>query len=121
MRRIPTSFMLTMALALTSGTAWAQQQFSGTWQVEAITERGNCDKVYRYPVVVENGTVRSTGQQSVSVSGRVQPDGRLQSSIQRTMARADARGRLSDRSGSGTWTTSGSLSCSGRWRAEKRS
>jgi hypothetical protein len=121
MRLISASLIFSTALFLTSETVVAQQQFSGNWTVEAITEKGTCDKAYRYPVVIENGAVRSSGPPNVNVSGRVEPDGRIQSIIQRALARANVTGRLADRSGAGTWTTSGSVTCSGRWRAVRQS
>ncbi len=120
MRRISTSIALTGALFLVSDVALAQQQFSGNWSVEAVTEQGTCKRTSRYPVVIENGTVRSSGPQGVNVSGRVQANGHIQTNIQRSMTRAEITGRLSDRSGSGTWTTSGTVVCSGRWNAQKQ-
>ncbi len=119
MQRIATSLALTGALSLASNLALAQQQFSGNWSVEAVTEQGTCNKAYRYPVVIENGAVRSNGPQGVNVSGRVQANGHIQTNIQRNLTRAEITGRLSDRSGSGTWTTSGTVICSGRWNAQK--
>src|SRR5215203_4561289 len=120
MPRIVTSVALTGALLLASELALAQQQFSGNWSVEAVTEQGTCKRTSRYPVVIENGTVRSNGPQGVNVSGRVEANGHIQTNIQRAMARAEVTGRLSDRSGSGTWTASGSVICSGRWNAQKQ-
>ncbi len=120
MRRVVTSIALTGALSLVSGLALAQQQFSGNWSVEAVTEQGTCQRTSRYPVVIENGAVRSSGPQGGNVSGRVEANGRIQTNIQRSMTRAEITGRLSDRSGSGTWTTSGTVVCSGRWNAQKQ-
>jgi hypothetical protein len=121
LQSIATSLILAGAVALTSSTVLAQHQFSGHWSVEVVTEKGICDRAYRYPVVIENGAVRSSGPQSFNVSGRVQPNGRIQSSIQHDMTRADVTGRLAGRSGSGTWITSGAVSCSGRWNAKRQS
>jgi hypothetical protein len=120
MRQVATFIALTGALSLTSALALAQQQFSGNWSAEAVTEQGTCSRAYRYPVVIENGTVRSNGPQGINVSGRVQANGRIQTNIQRNLTRAEITGRLSDRSGSGTWTTSGTVVCSGRWNAQKQ-
>jgi hypothetical protein len=120
MRRIVTSVALTWASFLASDLALAQQQFSGNWSVEAVTEQGTCKRTSRYPVVIENGAVRSNGPQGLNVSGRVQANGHIQTNIQRAMTRAEVTGRLSDRSGSGTWTTSGTVVCSGRWNAQKQ-
>ena len=119
MRRITTSLALAGSLCLASNIALAQQQFSGNWSVEEVTEQGTCKKTSRYPVVIENGAVRSNGPQGLNVSGRVEANGRIQTNIQRNLTRAEITGRLSDRSGSGTWTTSGTVICSGRWNAQR--
>ena len=120
MQRIAITIGLIGASFLASDVAVAQQQFSGNWSVEAITEQGACKTTSRYPVVIENGAVRSNGPQGVNVSGRVEANGRIQTNIQRAMTKAEITGRLSDRSGSGTWTTSGTVICSGRWYAQKQ-
>ncbi len=120
MRRVVITTGLIGASFLASDMAVAQQQFSGNWSVEAVTEQGTCKRTSRYPVVIENGTVRSSGPQGVNVSGRVQANGHIQTNIQRSITRAQITGRLSDRSGSGTWTTSGTVVCSGRWNAQKQ-
>jgi hypothetical protein len=120
MRQTATFLVLTGALLLASKLAVAQQQFSGNWSVEAVTEQGTCKRTSRYPVVIENGAVRSNGPQGLNVSGRVEANGRIQTNIQRNLTRAEIIGSLSDRSGSGTWTTSGTVICSGRWNAQKQ-
>ena len=111
----------TTAFALLAGAAaLAQQRFDGSWSVQVVTERGDCDRAYRYAVVVENGRVRYGGQEAFQVSGRVAADGSVQGSIARGQDRANVRGRLAASTGSGTWTTSGSRNCAGHWTAEKR-
>jgi hypothetical protein len=69
MRLTATSILVGAALPLMSGTAAAQQQFNGTWSVEVITERGDCDRAYRYAVVIENGSIRYGGSEGFDVSG----------------------------------------------------
>jgi hypothetical protein len=86
-----------VALALTCGAASAQQQFNGTWTVEVIPRSGTCDRTYR--IVTSRGAVRG--------------------SIGAGMVQASVAGRLTGRSGSGTWASSGSLTCTGQWRAFK--
>ncbi len=120
MQLTPATLVLGGALTVMGSPAWANQQFNGQWSVEIITEMGSCNR-YRYPVVIENGAVRYGGLEGLNVSGSVRPNGAVQGSISRTLARADVIGRLSGRSGAGTWTASGAVSCSGRWSAEKRS
>ncbi len=115
------SFALSCAaLALTAGAASAQQQFNGNWSVEVITEKGRCDRAYRFPVVIQNGEVRYGGPESVNASGRVTSGGMIRGTLGRGSAQASVVGSLMERSGSGTWTGSGSLNCTGQWRAEKR-
>ncbi|HEV2559789.1 MAG TPA: hypothetical protein VGU45_14280 [Microvirga sp.] len=107
-------------LALSAGAASAQQQFNGNWSVEVITETGSCDRAYRFPVVIRNGQVSYGGPESVNASGKVTPSGSLRGTLGRGSAQASVVGNLMERSGSGTWTGSGSLNCTGQWRAEKR-
>ncbi len=107
-------------LVLTAGAASAQQQFNGNWSVEVITEKGRCDRAYRFPVVIQNGEVRYGGPESVNASGRVTSRGMIRGTLGRGSAQATVVGNLMERSGSGTWTGSGSLNCTGQWRAEKR-
>ena len=107
------------ALGLGKG-ANAQAQFNGNWSVLVLTESGNCDRAYRYPVAVENGRVRYAGEAPVSISGQVGRSGVVQGSITGGGNRANVRGKLSGGSGSGTWTLAGGRSCSGTWSADKR-
>ncbi|WP_048708375.1 hypothetical protein [Microvirga massiliensis] len=121
MQRLSTNLVLIVALALLDGPALAQQQFDGHWSIEAIPERGTCRRPHHYRAVIENGTVRNGGSGKFNTAGGLEPDGRIRGSVQGSKTRVDVTGRLSSRSGSGTWTSAGRLNCSGRWNAEKRS
>ena len=123
MRRVVRlGFAIATGVGLLGTEAQAQvRRFDGTWSVEVITEQGNCDRAYRYSIVVENGAVRYGGQEAFAVTGQVQSSGAVTGSIARGENRANVTGRLQGELGSGTWTTSGSRNCSGRWNAEKRS
>jgi hypothetical protein len=110
------------AAVFLSGSAVAQtNRFDGRWSVEVITERGECDRAYRWPVIVEGGRARYGGPENFNVSGTISPNGSVSGTITRGQDRAQVRGRLSGGWGSGTWTaTASSRACSGRWNAEKR-
>jgi hypothetical protein len=82
-----------------------------------VTERGNCDRAYRYPVRIADGRVSYGGGGSFTVSGGVRPTGQLRVSIRRGEQAANGVGRLSGSGGSGTWT---SRQCGGTWTAERR-
>ncbi len=115
-----------VAVSLASGQAHAQarvesQAFDGRWSVEVITQRGDCDRAYRYAVAVENGRVRYAGPEDFAVSGTVSANGAVRGVISRGNDRANVSGRLSGNHGSGTWTAAGgSRNCSGVWSADKR-
>lgn len=95
--------------------------FDGIWSVVVITEEGNCDRAYRYPVRVVNGEIRYEGEAGINVSGRVDGSGRLNATISRGEQSASGTGRLTQRAGSGTWSGKSKTSaCSGRWQAERR-
>src|SRR5262245_16538029 len=108
-------------LVATSTPASAQTAFNGTWSVLIITDRGACDRAYRYPVRVANGRVSYAGQADFNVAGRVARNGAVNVSVSRGSQRASGAGRLFGNSGGGTWRGgSGENTCSGSWTAEKR-
>jgi hypothetical protein len=93
----------------------------GNWSVLIITEKGDCDRAYRYPLAVAEGQVRYTGEAGANVSGTVTPGGAVRVSIRMGDKGANGSGHLSGISGTGTWQGAGNgASCSGRWEAEKR-
>ena len=108
--------------SLLAAPALAQtNRFDGTWSVEVVTQQGNCDRAYRYSVIIQNGQARYGGPEQFNVSGRVQASGAVSANISRGQDRANVTGRLSGNRGAGTWSTSGGRTCSGQWNAEKRS
>jgi hypothetical protein len=111
---IPVLFLAPEAQAQT-------RKFDGTWSVEVVTERGDCDRAYRYSVIVQNGRARYGGPEQFNVNGQVRPNGSVSASISRGQDRANVTGRLAGDMGRGTWSTSGGRACSGYWNAEKRS
>jgi hypothetical protein len=100
--------------------AQAVAAFNGLWSVLIITNRGPCDRAYRYPVRISNGHVTYAGQADFRAGGRVAPNGAVSVSVSRGSQSASGSGRLVAGSGSGTWSGFGESSCSGTWTAEKR-
>ena len=94
--------------------------FDGNWSVLIVTEKGTCDRAYRYPVRIENGSVGYAGSASFTVSGKVGDNGAIAVTVARGSQSAKGQGRLSGTDGSGQWTA-GSGDCSGTWTAERRS
>ena len=98
----------------------AKPNFDGTWSVLIVTEKGTCDRAYRYPVKIENGSVGYAGSASFTVSGKVDAKGAVTVTVARGSQSATGTGRMSGTDGGGTWTAA-SGECSGTWTAEKRS
>ena len=93
----------------------------GSWSVLIITEKGDCDRAYRYPLAVAGGQVRYTGESGANVSGTVSSGGAVKVSIRMGDKGANGSGHLSGSAGSGTWQgAGGGARCAGRWEAEKR-
>jgi len=103
-----------------SAPALAKSNFDGQWSVLIVTQKGTCDRAYRYPVKIDNGSVGYAGDASFTVSGKVGPNGAVTVTVARGSQSAKGQGRLSATDGSGMWTA-GSGECSGTWTAERRS
>ena len=102
---------LTLALALgaatLSGPALAQTakapgKFDGNWSVQVLTEKGDCEKVYRYPIKVQAGAISYGGTEDFTASGGVSPNGAVRGKISRSNAGAEVTGRVSGTTGTGT-------------------
>jgi len=94
--------------------------FDGGWSVLIVTEKGTCDRAYRYPVKIENGAVGYAGSASFNVTGKVGANGAVTVTVSRGDKSATGTGRMSGTDGAGTWTAA-SGECSGTWTAERRS
>jgi hypothetical protein len=93
----------------------------GNWSVLIITEKGNCDRGYRYDVKVASGHVSYQGDAAVDMNGTVAADGAVKVNIRLGEKGANGTGRLSGQSGTGTWhAAAASSNCAGRWVAERR-
>ena len=103
-----------------SAPATARSNFDGHWSVLIVTQKGTCDRAYRYPVKIENGAVGYAGSASFTVSGKVGDAGAVTVTVARGSQSATGTGRMSPTDGSGTWTAA-SGECSGTWTAERRS
>ena len=97
----------------------AQNGRDGLWSVQLVTDSGSCDPSYTASVAIENGSVRPLQGGGATVSGQVAPNGDVNLDIRKSIAQAAAHGRLSAKSGSGTWSLA-MLGCQGRWTASRR-
>jgi hypothetical protein len=112
--------LLVAAGLFTSPAARASMAFDGAWSVLIVTDRGTCDRAYRYALRIANGRVYYDDP-SFSVSGAVDGAGRVQVGVSAGGQSATGVGRLNGNSGQGSWSGRSSTSqCSGHWEAERR-
>jgi hypothetical protein len=112
--------MLAAATVPASPAPAGKPNFDGAWSVLIVTEKGTCDRAYRYPIRIENGTVDYAGTASFTVTGKVRANGAVTVTVARGSQSASGTGRMSSTDGTGHWQTAGG-ECSGTWSAEKRS
>jgi hypothetical protein len=103
-----------------SAPAFARSNYDGQWSVLIVTQKGTCDRAYRYPVKIDNGSIGYAGEASFNVSGKVGANGAIVVTVSKGDKSAKGTGRMSATDGSGIWTA-GSGDCSGTWTAERRS
>jgi hypothetical protein len=122
-RVIPTvaaAAILTLSAVPASVSAIAKSNFDGQWSVLIVTEKGTCDRAYRYPVKISNGSVGYAGENSFNVSGKVNDNGAVIVTVSHGDKSATGTGRMSGTDGYGIWQAK-SGECSGTWTAERRS
>src|SRR3982751_3131757 len=118
-----TAFTLLAASALPAAPApisAGKQSLDGAWSVLIVTEKGTCDRAYRYPVRISNGAVGYAGEASFNVSGSVGPNGSVTVMVSKGNQSARGSGQLSATGRLGRWVP-GFGECPGLWTAERRS
>ena len=117
--------VLSGAIAL-STSLWAapavraRGSFEGAWSVLIVTDAGDCDRAYRYALLIQNGKI-FYDDASFNVSGQVDPRGHVNVTVSAGGQRASGSGQLSGDSGQGRWSgRSSTSSCSGHWEAARR-
>lgn len=115
------ALLLASVLVLPAAAQASPASFDGSWSVTARPERGDCSRPYQLSFGVRNGAL-VYGPSGVQASGRVAGNGALRGVLAYAGAQASVSGRLSSRGrGQGRWTSSGTLTCSGRWSAQRTS
>jgi hypothetical protein len=112
-------FTLVAASATVATTSsYAVPAYDGLWSVSIVTEKGDCDRGYRYPIRIENGSLANAGSvTAITINGKVQPTGAITVIVSSGSKSATGSGRLSGDLGEGHWTGG---ECSGSWTAERR-
>jgi hypothetical protein len=112
-----------MALSLAAvfgatSSAISAPNYDGLWSVVIVTEKGTCDRAYRYPIRISRGTLINAGDSPISISGKVGGNGTVTVTVSHGNKSATGSGRLSSTAGAGSWSGG---DCAGTWEAERRS
>jgi hypothetical protein len=101
--------------------ASAQAPQDGAWALEIHTQRGACEPLYRYYIVIEDQAVhvRSAFGDTSGPLGQLRADGRVDATLGQSDDPVSVKGRLGASSGAGTWSAP-ARRCAGRWSAYKR-
>jgi hypothetical protein len=97
--------------------AAATPNYDGLWSVVIVTQKGTCDRAYRYPVRISNGAVQNDGPSLINVSGKVGGNGAVTVMVSAGDKSASGTGKLSGKAGGGKWSGG---ECAGIWEAERR-
>ena len=112
--------LASICVAIVPASAPARSPYDGAWSVLIVTQRGACDRGYRYGVQIVDGQITYDGG-VVNLSGQVGASGTVRVSVSAGGAWASGSGRLNRNSGRGSWSgRSGADACSGYWEAERR-
>jgi hypothetical protein len=108
----------TLALSATTlATPAGEPPFDGMWSVLIMTQKGNCDPGYRYPIRISHGILQNAGSAGFTISGKVAPTGAITVTLSAGDKTATGVGRLAANEGGGQWQGG---TCSGNWTAERR-
>ena len=97
--------------------AGSSPSYDGIWSVVIVTEKGTCDRAYRYPIRIRNGALLAEGSSPATINGKVASNGQVTVTVSAGDRSAIGSGRLSGTAGSGSWKGG---ECSGTWEAERR-
>jgi hypothetical protein len=123
-RRAAGTVTAAMILAASAGLAAAsaskpgQPRYDGMWSVLVVTEKGDCDRGYRYPIRISHGVLVNAGDSGFTITGKVAQTGVISVIVSHGNSSASGSGRLAGDSGEGSWSGG---ECSGSWSAERRS
>lgn len=63
------------AIAVATLPATSAPSYDGLWSVVIITEKGTCDRAYRYPIRISNGTLVNAEDEAFVITGRIGASG----------------------------------------------
>jgi hypothetical protein len=102
---------------LATTSSFAEPRYDGLWSVLVMTQKGDCDPGYRYPIRIANGQLANAGDNAFTITGKVAETGAITVIVSAAGKSATGLGKLAGDLGGGSWTGG---ACSGSWTAERR-
>jgi hypothetical protein len=111
-------FALVAASAtLITSSSFSAPGYDGLWSVLVMTQKGDCDPGYRYPIRIANGHLVNAGDNAFTITGNVGQTGAITVTVSAGGKSATGSGHLAGNEGGGSWVGG---ACSGAWTAERR-
>src|SRR5215472_9965021 len=96
--------ILGVAAVLGASTpAGSSPSYDGVWSIVIVTDKGTCDRAYRYPIRIHNGAVLAEGSSPATITGKVASNGAVTVTVSAGNKSATGSGRLSGTVGVGSW------------------
>lgn len=106
------------ACQLVAAAAEARSSYDGPWSITFVTQSGDCNPTYNYPINIENGVITSPGVGTFR--GNVTSSGAVRASVTVQEKHASGTGKLRGVLGRGTWIGwSEGQRCAGSWTAQR--
>jgi len=74
-------FALVAASATVGTSTYAVPGYDGLWSVSIVTQKGTCDRRYRYPIRISNGLPAIAGDVAVNIVCKVLPPWAIPSTV----------------------------------------
>jgi hypothetical protein len=116
-RRVVFALVAATATTLATTSSFAEPRYDGLWSVLVMTQKGDCDPGYRYPIRIANGQLANAGDNAFTITGKVAETGAITVIVSAAGKSATGLGKLAGDLGGGSWTGG---ACSGSWTAERR-
>ena len=68
--------LLVASATFTTTQSFALPAYDGLWSVSIVTEKGDCDRGYRYPIRIANGQLTNAGDAAFTITRQGRPDRR---------------------------------------------
>src|SRR3954447_3578890 len=89
------------AVLVAAAPATSAPSYDGLWSVVIVTEKGTCDRAYRYPIRISNGSLVNAGDSPINISGKVGGNGSINVTVSPGSKTATSSGPFSRARGGG--------------------